>query len=132
MANGQRIPFTDMSAEVFGKYQRCTMNKADGLWYSDDDFQPPGPPRKGALPSPRQDTPELTALARKMHEDAANALVAGVLTAAQGFGVYTPPPAKPPGRIAYWLLVFCAGVALTWVGIALLHVLAAEWQGPLR
>ncbi len=44
----------DMSREVFGKYQYCTMHR--GLWYSDEDFSRGfgcGQLKWGALPSPR-------------------------------------------------------------------------------
>ncbi len=72
---GRHFHLEDMSAQAFGKYQYCTQNKADGMWYSDDDFGSGGgcgPLRKGALPAPRQDTPELTARAKAMHEAAIN------------------------------------------------------------
>lgn len=68
------IGFVDISAQVFGKYQYCTQWKGDGMWYADCDFEHPGgfgKPKPGALPSPRQDTPELTAKAKHMHECAA-------------------------------------------------------------
>lgn len=65
----------DISAQVFGKYQYCTRWKVDGMLYADSDFPRGGfgeAPRKGALPSLRQNTPELCAKAAKMHADAAN------------------------------------------------------------
>ncbi len=71
---------TDISAEVFGKYQCCTMGP-DGLWYADGDFplRNGGKPARGALPSPHQDTPEQTAVARDAHRKAADGLLGSVL-----------------------------------------------------
>lgn len=71
----------DLSYEVYGKYQFCTMAE-DGMWYADVDFEHPGgfgKPKKGALPSPRQDTPELTARAKALHEASARSAVNNVL-----------------------------------------------------
>ncbi len=91
---GRSFHLEDMSAQAFGKYQYCTQNKADGMWYSDDDFGNGGgcgPLRKGALPAPRQDTPELTARAKAMHEAAAavddyiGAVAATIATAPTGW-----------------------------------------------
>lgn len=68
-----RIEVQDISHLVLGKYQYCTMAR-NGMWYADSDFQfggGGGEVKKGALPSPRQDTPELCALAKRMHEMAA-------------------------------------------------------------
>lgn len=65
----------DISHEVYGKYQNCTMY--NGLWYADSDFSGGfgcGKPVSGALPSPHQDTPEKRDLVAKMHEDAAGKL----------------------------------------------------------
>lgn len=81
MSDEPKIRFEDISAQVFGKYQFCTKAK-DGMWYSDQDFEfgaGCGPLKKGALPSPRQNTPELTAKARRMHEEAANRAVKNAL-----------------------------------------------------
>lgn len=67
------IRLVDVSAQAFGKYQFCTKGR-DGLWYADEDFtfgSGVGKPKPGALPAPHQDTPELTAKARAMHEAAA-------------------------------------------------------------
>ena len=47
------IVLRDISAEVFGKYQYCTMY--DGLWYADCDFENGwggGKPKEGAQPNP--------------------------------------------------------------------------------
>jgi hypothetical protein len=74
--------FVDISAQAFGKYQFCTLNKKDGMWYADADFGSGGgcgPLRAGALPSPRQDTSELTARARAMHEEAAKKITRDAL-----------------------------------------------------
>jgi len=74
--SGGGINFVDISAQTYGKYQFCTKAK-DGMWYADDDFTGGagcGKPKRGALPSPSQDTPELTARAREMHTDTARDL----------------------------------------------------------
>lgn len=52
----------DITHEVYDRYAECTLDKASGLWYSDVDTTWSGI-RPGALPCPRQDTPELTKIA---------------------------------------------------------------------
>lgn len=72
-ASAPMMRFHDISAEVFGKYQHCTKAE-DGMWYADSDFSGGGgcgALKRGALPAPSQDAPELTARAREMHERAA-------------------------------------------------------------
>ena len=121
----ERFKFTDISAEVYGKYQFCTQNKADGLFYADSDMVL-GRPRKGALPSPHmQDTPELTAKARAMHEAAA------LETAQRAINAIYHPPEPEPQHIRGWIFAFFCGVVLIFFGIIILHVLAAEYAGPL-
>lgn len=65
------LHFRDISAEKFGKYQFCTTNKRDGLAYADCDFRIGGGLKKGALPSPMQDTEEKRERAKQMREKAA-------------------------------------------------------------
>ena len=65
------VKFKDISAQVYGKYQHCTQDNKSGLWFADVDMIY-GHPKKGALPSPRQDTPELRALSQAMHQKDAN------------------------------------------------------------
>jgi hypothetical protein len=63
------VQMQDISYQVFGKYVHCTMH--DGLWWSDDDFghgYGVGELNKGAIPCPRQDTPELTERAKSITE----------------------------------------------------------------
>jgi len=77
MRKGGTVRITDISAETYGKYQHCTMAD-DGMFYADSDLQwhfGRYSPKPGALPSPHgQNTPELTAHAHQMHEDAARRL----------------------------------------------------------
>lgn len=68
------LQMKDISQETYGKYQYCTGGK-DGLMYSDDDFEYGagcGDLKKGALPSPWQSTPELTAKAKVIRDKAEN------------------------------------------------------------
>ena len=76
MSDKPKFRFVDMSAQVFGKYQHCTMNSKDGMFYADSDFDSPlgGKLKKGALPSPWQPTKELTEKAKLMHEASAKKL----------------------------------------------------------
>lgn len=55
----------DISGEVYGRYQHCTLDKTTGLWFADVDMAWSGP-RPGAMPKPQQDTPELTRKAMAM------------------------------------------------------------------
>ncbi|MDB5620859.1 hypothetical protein [Tardiphaga sp.] len=76
-----KIEMDDTSAQVFGKYQYCTKAK-DGMWYADSDFGSGdgcGPLKRGALPSPRQDTSELTARAKAIHKASARKATTSVL-----------------------------------------------------
>jgi len=80
-----KMTVSDISAQVYGKYQYCTKAK-DGMWYADDDFTRGdgfGKPKRGALPNPQQDTPELTERARKIHEDSAKRLTESILPSAR-------------------------------------------------
>lgn len=89
MNEKQPFQMIDISAQTFGKYQHCTMHK--GLWYADADFDVGygvGTPKSGSLPSPWQDTPEKVALARRLHEEAAQAAASRALKAAHQPKVY--------------------------------------------
>ncbi len=66
-----KLKFVDVSAQYFGKYQHCTL-ATDGMWYADSDMIG-SRPKRGALPSPRQDTPAARQRALELHECAAKA-----------------------------------------------------------
>lgn len=55
----------DITHEVYDRYAEMTLDQKSGLWYSDVDCTWSGI-RPGALPCPKQDTPELTAKALDM------------------------------------------------------------------
>jgi hypothetical protein len=57
--DGIQLQGHDISYAMFGRYTNCTLDKASGLWYADADIAWSGV-RPGAMPSPEQDTPELT------------------------------------------------------------------------
>lgn len=71
----------DISWQTYGKYTQCT-KAPDGLWYSDLDMNGSAP-KKGALPSPRQDTPKLTSLSNRMHEERATATLNSALASSK-------------------------------------------------
>lgn len=79
--DGGNLNVEDISAQTYGKYQYCTKAR-DGMWYADSDFtlgSGCGKPKRGALPCPEQDTPELTKRARKMHEESARKLTESIM-----------------------------------------------------
>jgi len=79
--DGMSFQTTDISAQVYGKYQHCTLDKKSGLWYADSDYY--GGNLRTALPSPDQDTPELTTLAKEMHRKAADKATARAIASTQ-------------------------------------------------
>lgn len=93
------IKFTDLSYQTFGKYQFCTMDEKTGLWFADCDFELGGGLKKGALPSPRQDTPQLKEKAKELHEAAALKMANDALK----------PDATTPRRMGFFARLFARG-----------------------
>lgn len=113
----------DISSQTYGKYQFCTKAK-DGMWYADSDFEHPGGfgnPMRGALPAPHQDTPELIAKAKAMHEASARRAVSSVLGGRQR------PARQPPVQISQPVPAHVIWIA---VAIAAFYVCAivAIWR----
>lgn len=80
-----KMAMRDISAETFGKYQYCTKNKEDGLFYADSDFGWDGL-KPGALPAPNQHDPEKTARAQKIIQAHAAKITKRVLRSHTLFG----------------------------------------------
>lgn len=63
------LRMVNISSSVFGKYQYCT-KASNGLWYADSDMAG-RKAKRGALPSPSQDTEEKTIYAKNLHRKSA-------------------------------------------------------------